>query len=217
MKLIRELTEDVQYLTEASETGEKKHYIKGVFLQSEIKNRNGRIYPESVMDKEVNRYIKESVDNSCAWGELDHPTSFGVAMKNVSHRIVELTKDGNNWLGKAIICNTPNGNIAKGLMESGGKIGVSSRALGSLKMNESGANVVQSDFRLSTAGDIVGDPSAPSAWVEGIMEGVEYFFDEATGLYKPAEEAKKVISKMSITQINENKIRLFSEFLNSIK
>lgn len=169
------------------------------------------------MDKEVNRYITENVSNNCAWGELDHPTGFSVSMKNVSHRIVELTKDGTNWIGKAIICNTPNGNIAKGLMECGGKIGTSSRALGSLKMNEAGANIVQNDFRLSTAGDIVGDPSAPGAWLEGIMENVEYFFNEETGLYEVAMEAKKTLSKLSINQINEHKVKLFSDFLKSIK
>lgn len=217
MKLIREILEDVEYLTEASDTGEKKHYIKGIFLQSELKNRNGRIYPESTMDKEVNRYITESVNGGCAWGELDHPASqFNISMKNVSHRIVELSKDGHNWIGKALLTDTPNGNIAKGLIASGGRIGVSSRALGSLKMNESGANIVQPDFRLSTAADIVGDPSGPNCWVDGIMEGVEYFFDEKSGLYTAAEEAKAVISKLSVKQIEEQKLYLFKKFLSSI-
>lgn len=218
MKLIRELvTEDVQHLIEETNSGEKNHYIKGIFLQSDIKNRNGRLYPESVMDNEVTRYIRESVDNKCAWGELNHPQGFTINLDKVSHRIVELTKDGKNWIGKAILTNTPNGNIAKGLMECGGKLGVSSRALGSLKMNTEGANIVQKDFRLSTAGDIVGDPSAPGAWVDGIMEGVEYFYDEATGLYQVAEIAKAQLSKMTIKQINENKLNMFNSFLNSIK
>lgn len=211
------MVEDVQYLTESNDSGEKKHYIKGVFLQSEIKNRNGRLYPESVMDKEVNRYIKESVDSCSAWGEMMHPSAFGINLDKVSHRIVELTKDGTNWIGKAILCDTPSGNIAKGLIASGGKLGVSSRALGSLKMNESGVNIVQNDFRLSTAADIVGDPSGPNCFIEGIMENVEYFYNEESGLYEVAMEAKKAISKLSINQINEHKVKLFSNFLKSIK
>lgn len=218
MKLIRELVEDVEHeviLNEA--TSEKNFYIKGIFLQSDVKNRNGRSYPESIMDKEVSRYIKESVDKNCAWGELNHPTGFGINLDKVSHRIVELVKEGKNWRGKAIITDTPMGNIAKGLMSSGGVVGVSSRAIGSLKMNNEGVNIVQSDFRLSTAGDIVGDPSAPDAWVDGIMENVEYFYDESSGLYRYSEIAKNNLKKLTVTQITENKLYLFESFLKSIK
>lgn len=218
MKLIRELVEEVQQEVVLNEaTGEKQHYIKGIFLQSEIKNRNGRMYPESVMDKEAGRYINEAVNRKCAWGELNHPEGFTINLDKVSHRIVELVKDGKNWIGKAMITDTPMGNIAKGLMSSGGRVGVSSRAIGSLKMNQEGVNVVQSDFRLSTAGDIVGDPSAPEAWVDGIMEGVEYFYDEKHGLYKQAEIAKEHISRLSTKQIDEQKLALFTKFLQSIK
>jgi hypothetical protein len=217
MLLIREMNEDVQQIIEEVGGGKKNHYIEGIFLQSEIKNKNGRLYPESVMDKEVNRYIKESIEAQAAWGELDHPDKFNVSMKNVSHRIISLKKEGTNWVGKAIITDTPMGNIAKGLMESGGKLAVSSRALGSLKLNNEGTNIVQNDFRLSTAADIVGDPSAPSAWVNGIMENVEYFYDEKAGIYVQAEKAKKIISKLSTKQIAENQAKLFEQFINSIK
>lgn len=218
MKLIRELIEDVQQeVIINEETKEKNFYIKGIFLQSDIKNRNGRSYPEDIMDKEVGRYIKESVDRKSAWGELNHPAGFGINLDKVSHRIVELIKDSKNWLGKAIITDTPMGNIAKGLMSSGGVVGVSSRAIGTLKMNNEGVNIVQSDFRLSTAGDIVGDPSAPDAWVDGIMENVEYFYDEKSGLYRYSEVAKDSLKKLSVNQIAEHKLHLFETFLKSIK
>lgn len=216
MKLIRELYDDSEILVETTDTG-KKFYVKGITLQSELKNRNGRIYPESTMDKEVNRYIAESVNNGNAWGELDHPVSFAISMKNVSHRFVEMIKEGKNWVSKALIVDTPMGNIVKGLHESGGKIGISSRALGSLKMNNEGVNVVQTDFRLSTAGDIVSDPSGPNCFVDGIMEGVEYFYDEKHGMYVVAEETKAVIKKLSVRQIEEQKVELFKKFLNSVK
>lgn len=216
MKLIRELYDESEILVEATETG-KKFYVKGITLQSEIRNRNGRLYPESVMDKEVNRYIAESVNNGNAWGELNHPNSFTIDLANVSHRFVELVKEGKNWISKALITDTPMGNIVKGLHESGGKIGISSRALGSLKMNNEGTNIVQNDFRLSTAGDIVADPSGPNCWVDGIMEGVEYFYDEKSGMYMQAEAAKATIKKLSVRQIEEQKLELFKNFLNSIK
>lgn len=217
MKLIRELNENVENIIEEGANGQKNHYITGIFLQSEIKNRNGRMYPEGIMEAEVKRYIKESVENKSAWGELDHPEKFGISMKNVSHRIVELRKEGHDWYGKAIITNTPMGAVAKGLMESGGKLGVSSRALGSLKLNNEGVNIVQKDFRLSTAADIVSDPSAPSAWVDGIMEGIEYFYDEQTGIYRQAEVARAAIKKLSVKQLAEQQTKLFSDFLKSVK
>src|SRR6056300_253416 len=157
MKLIRELSEEVEYVSESSESGEKKHYIEGIFLQGNIANRNGRLYETNILKGEVNRYIKEVVNNSRAYGELGHPQGPQINLDRVSHLIKELRQDGNNFIGKALITNTPMGNIAKGLMESGAKLGVSSRGMGSLKPNGQGIMEVQNDFRLATAGDIVAD------------------------------------------------------------
>lgn len=220
MKLITELTEDVTYLTEKKEDGTKNFYIEGVFLQSAIKNRNGRIYPEEVMDKEVGRYIKESVERKTALGELGHPNGPGINLDKVSHRIVELRKEGTNYYGKAIIANTIMGNTAKGIMECGGQLGVSSRAMGSVKPNKQGINEVQSDFRLATAADIVADPSAPDAWVNGIMEGVEWFFDDKIGGYKAinlAEQAQKQIEEaVKKKQLREQKVALFQRYISKL-
>lgn len=220
MKLITERIDEVNYITEAKEDGSKKFYIEGVFLQSAIKNRNGRIYPEEVMDKEVARYIKESVENNTALGELNHPNGPQINLDRVSHRIMSLTKEGKNYVGKAVIADTPMGNIAKGIMECGGKLGVSSRGMGTVKPNKQGINEVQSDFRLATAADIVADPSAPDAWVNGIMEGVEFFWDERTNGYKAmdaAEWAKQQINEaVRKKQLGEQKVKLFASYLNKL-
>lgn len=218
MKLITELNEEINYLTEAKESGGKNFYIEGVFLQSGIKNRNGRVYPEEVMDKEVARYIKESINNKTALGELGHPNGPQINLDRVSHRIVSLQKEGKNYVGKAIIANTHMGNQAKGIMECGGKLGVSSRGMGTLKVNKDGINEVQNDFRLATAADIVADPSAPDAWVNGIMESVDWFYDESYGWkgVEIAEETKKVIKKLSIQEIEERKLQLFENYMRKI-
>lgn len=218
MKLITETIEDVRYVTEAKEDGSKNMYIEGVFLQSAIKNRNGRMYPEEVMDSEVARYVKEAVDRNCAWGELGHPNGPQINLNLVSHRTVALRKEGTDYIGKALITNTPMGNTAKGLIESGGSLGVSSRGMGSLKLNKEGVNEVQNDFRLATAADIVADPSAPSAWVNGIMESVEWFYDEKMGwkAVELAEEAKKHIRSLSSREIQENKLKLFERYVNRL-
>lgn len=219
MKLITETLEDVQYVTEAKEDGTKNLYIEGIFLQCEIKNRNGRMYPEGVMDREVARYMKEAVEQKTAMGELGHPNGPQINLDRVSHRIVSLRKEGTNYIGKAIITNTPMGNIARGLMESGVRLGVSSRGMGSLKLNKEGVNEVQDDFRLATAADIVADPSAPQAWVDGIMEGVEWVYDERLG-YKAvqvAEQAKaQVEAAVRSRQLQEKKLQLFENFLNNL-
>ena len=173
MKLITELFEDMEYITEAKENGEKEHYIHGIFLQAEKKNRNGRIYPLHIMDKEVTRYMNDIVKKNRAYGELGHPAGPQINLDRVSHIIVDLKRDGNNFIGKAKITDTPMGNIAKGLMKSGANLGVSSRGLGTLKAMRDGTMQVQEDFHLATAGDIVADPSAPDAFVKGIMENVE--------------------------------------------
>lgn len=223
MKLITELVEDVEYVTEAKEDGSKKLYIEGVFLQSAIKNRNGRVYPEEVMDREVARYVKESIDNSTAMGELGHPNSPQINLDRVSHRIVSLRKEGTNYIGKALITETPMGNIAKGLMESGVKLGVSSRGMGTLKANKEGINEVQGDFRLATAADIVADPSAPDAWVSGIMENYDWYFDPVNGwkavnsVEQVVEESKKQIEEaIRSKSLQERKMQIFENFLTKL-
>lgn len=219
MKLITELTEEVSYITEAAEDGTKKLYIEGVFLQSAIKNRNGRIYPESIMDKEVSRYIKEAISSDRAVGELGHPSSPQINLDRISHKIVSLRKEGTNYIGKALITNTPMGGIAKGLIESGVKLGVSSRGMGTLKTNSMGINEVQDDFRLATAADIVADPSAPDAFVNGIMENVNFWFDD-NGLLRQeeiAESSKRKIEEATRNRnLQEKKFELFENFLNEI-
>ena len=171
MKLIREVNDSLNMVVEEKLGKGKQLYVEGIFLQSNIKNRNGRMYPESIMDKEVQRYIKEKVEKNSAFGELGHPDSPSINLDRISHLITSLRKEGTNWIGKAKILDTPMGQIAKGIIEGGGRIGTSSRALGSLKMNNEGINVVQNDFMLSTAGDLVSDPSAPDAWLSGLKIG----------------------------------------------
>ena len=175
MKLILEESANFEFITEAKEDGSKDHYIHGVFLQADVKNRNGRMYPMPIMEREVERYMNEVVKNNRAYGELGHPAGPQINLDRVSHMITELKKDGSNFIGKAKLTDTPMGNIAKGLLKSGANLGVSSRAMGSLK-ESNGKMVVQSDLRLSTAADIVADPSAPDAFVKGIMENVEWLY-----------------------------------------
>ena len=216
MKLIQELNESVQLIVEEKLGKEKQYYIEGIFLQSNIKNRNGRMYPESIMDKEVNRYIKEKVNTNSAYGEMTHPETPHVDLKNASHLITSLKKDGTNWIGKAKILETPMGRIAEGILKGGGRLGVSSRALGSLKMNNEGVNIVQSDFLLSTAADIVGDPSAPDAFVNGIMESAEWIYQDGK-FERIADEAKRTIRKASSMNLEEQKAIAFANFLRNIK
>lgn len=217
MKLIREVNESVKLLTENKLGKGKDYFIEGIFLQSELKNRNGRMYPESVMDKEVARYIKEQVANNRAYGELGHPDTPSINLDRVSHLIVDLRKEGTNYVGKAKILETPMGNIARGLLEGGANLGVSSRALGSLRMNKEGVQVVQDDFMLSTAADIVADPSAPDAFVRGIMESVEWVFVDGKFEQRQIEEAKKQIQLAPTKKITEVSIAEFQKFLNSLK
>ena len=218
MKLIKELSEEVEYVTESSESGEKKHFIEGIFLQGNIANRNGRIYETNILKGEVNRYIKEVVNNSRAYGELGHPQGPQINLDRVSHLIKELRQDGNNFIGKALITNTPMGNIAKGLMESGAKLGVSSRGMGSLKPNGQGIMEVQNDFRLATAGDIVADPSAPNAFVEGVMEGVEWIYDPVRDTWheEKLHNIKSSVKKMSISSLEEQKLKIFEDYITNL-
>lgn len=216
MKLIKEINESVDFIVEGVGK-EKQHYIQGIFLQSAIKNRNGRMYPESIMDKEVNRYITEKVNRNSAYGEMTHPESPTVDLKNVSHLITSLTKEGTNWIGKARILDTPMGNVAKGILNGGGRLGVSSRAMGSLKMNTEGVNIVQNDFMLSTAADIVSDPSAPDAWVNGIMENAEWIYEATSDSWKLAEQIKTDFKNKTAKQLAEVQARYFQQFLNNIR
>lgn len=217
MYLIKETFEDTNLIVEEKLGKGKEYFIEGIFLQSNIKNRNGRMYPEEVMDREVGRYMKECVDQKRALGELGHPDTPSLNLDRVSHLITSLRKDGGNYIGRAKILDTPNGRIARGIMEGGGRLGVSSRALGSLRLNKEGVNVVQDDFRLSTAADIVADPSAPDAFVQGIMEGVEWIFVDGRFEQKQIEQTKKLIQATPSGRLNEASIQAFQNFLNSIK
>ena len=214
MKLICEVQEDIQCLSEEKD-GKKYMYIEGVYMQSDTANKNMRTYPTKVMDKEVTRYIKEVVSKNSAVGELSHPKSANINLDRVSHKIESLKIEGKNIMGRAKLLETPMGKIAKGLAEDGVRLGVSSRGLGTLKPLDGGLMEVGSDFKLITV-DIVHDPSAPDAWVNAVMEGVDWVWDETTADWKKielAERAKNASKKMSTRQIEENKKRLFENYL----
>ena len=215
MKLITEVNDNVRYITE-EKNGKKSLYIEGVFLQSNLKNRNGRMYPAEIMEKEVQRYMTEAVENKRAFGELGHPDGPSINLDRVSHIVTELYRDGDNWMGKAKITDTPMGNIARGLIESGGQLGVSSRGLGTLKENRDGVQIVQDDFHLATAADIVADPSAPDAFVRGIMENKEWVIVDGLWTEQASDVAKKVIKKASKKQLEEAKMVVFENFLNRL-
>ena len=217
MRLIREVFEQTNTIVESKLGKGKEYFIEGIFLQSELKNRNGRMYPESVMDNEVGRYIKESVDKNRAYGELGHPDTPSINLDRVSHMIVSLRKEGTNYIGKAKILETPMGMIARGLLDGGANLGVSSRALGSLQTNNEGVQIVQDDFMLSTAADIVADPSAPDAFVRGIMESKEWVFVDGKFVEQHIEEAQRSIRKASSRNLEEAKIIAFQKFLSKIR
>ena len=214
MKLITEQIENVNVITEGKGDS-KKLYIEGVFLQSELKNRNGRMYPFSVLEKEVNRYNEEYVKTSRALGELGHPDGPTVNLDRVSHRITSLSAEGNNFIGKAQILDTPMGKIAKSLLEDGVKLGVSSRGMGSIDKRED-CNVVMDDFMLATAADIVADPSAPDAFVNGIMEGKEWAWDN--GILKETEVAKykRYMDSATRRNLEERTLNVFNDFLTGL-
>jgi len=213
MKLIAEIVEDVEYITEGTN---KELYIEGIFLQSEMKNRNGRIYPKNIMEREDSRYMKEYVQAGRAFGELGHPEGPTINLDRVSHMITSLKENGNNFVGRAKIMNTPMGNIVKNLIDGGAKLGVSSRGMGSLKINNDGINEVQDDFYLATAADIVADPSAPDAFVQGIMENREWMFLNGSWTYQHIDETKKIMEQTKVKQLEEVKLRVFENFLHSI-
>lgn len=217
MRLIKEVFETTNLVVEEKLGKGKTYFIEGVFLQSELQNRNGRMYPEKVMDREVGRYIKEYVEKNKAYGELGHPDTPSINLDRVSHMIIGLRKEGTNYIGKAKILDTPMGQIAKGLLDGGANLGVSSRALGSLKTNNEGVQVVQDDFMLSTAADIVADPSAPDAFVRGIMESKEWVFVDGKFVEQNIDEVKRVIRQTSSRNLEEAKILAFQNFLSKIR
>ena len=216
MKLIREEIESVEFLVE-SKNGKKSMYIEGVFLQGNIKNRNGRMYPMETLRREVGRYNENHVQAGRALGELGHPDGPTVNLDRVSHKIVSLRESGSNFIGKAKILNTPMGKIASSLIEEGVKLGVSSRGIGSLKATREGVNVVGDDFMLATAADIVADPSAPDAFVEGIMEGKEWVWDGGILREKYAAKTYATINTLvDQKKLDEQKLDLFNDFLNNL-
>jgi len=214
MKLIKEITETVNYLVEEKD-GKKSLYIEGPFLVSEKKNRNGRLYKENVMRKEVDRYTNDYINKNRAFGELGHPDTPSINLDRVSHLVVGLRQEGNVWIGKAKILETPMGNIARQIIEGGGQLGVSSRGLGSLKM-ENGINVVQDDFHLATAADIVADPSAPGAFVQGIMEGKEWMLVNGVWTEMHYEQASKQIRQASRNDIEAVSLQIFENFIKTL-
>jgi hypothetical protein len=216
MKLITEIIEDTHYITERTEDGKKNHYITGRFIVAEEKNKNGRTYPKHVLEKEVARYVREVVNAKRAFGELNHPAGPTINLDRVSHIITELNQDGNYFNGKAKITSTPMGEIARGLLESGGQLGVSTRGMGSLK-ESNGVMIVQPDFKLSTV-DIVSDPSGPGCFVNGIMENVEWIFDPVKNTWheERLHEMKKDIHRMSKSKLEEQKLAIFEQYLTSL-
>jgi len=214
MKLITELNESIKYVTETKESGKKTMYIEGVFLQSEIKNRNGRMYPKHVLEREVNRYNEQFVSKGRAFGELGHPDGPQINLDRISHIIESLKQDGTNWVGRAKITDTPMGNIARGIIESGGRLGVSTRGMGSLKLNREGVNEVQDDFHLATAADIVADPSAPDAFVNGIMEGVEWIWENNMLI---AQRTKGLVEQaVRSRDLETKKLSIFENFIKTL-
>ncbi len=216
MKLITETLENVEYITEETANGKTNYKIRGVFLQSEIKNRNGRVYPKDTLTQEVNRYNREFVEQKRAFGELGHPDGPTVNLERVSHMITKLYPDGNNFIGEAKVMDTPYGKIVKNLIDEGAKLGVSSRGMGSLERSRSGEARVGNDFYLATAADIVADPSAPDAFVEGIMEGKEWVWDNGVIKEKDIEEYKQYIKEAKRLKIAEAKAEVFSKFLKGL-
>ena len=214
MKLITETIESVQVLEEES-NGKKNLYIEGIFLQSELKNRNGRVYPVNVLEKEVQRYNEEYVNSGRALGELGHPDGPTVNLDRVSHKIISLKKEGNNFIGKARILETPMGKIAKSLLGEGVQLGVSSRGMGSLE-ESNGVKYVRDDFMLATAADIVADPSAPDAFVNGIMEGKEWVWEGGLLRERQIQEMKKEIDNASKVELEEKMLQAFDKFLSNL-
>ena len=214
MKLISEEIQNAEYLVEET-NGKKDYKIRGVFLQSELQNRNGRVYPKDILEKEVKRYNAEFINKKRAFGELGHPDGPTVNLERVSHMITKLYPDGANFIGEAKIMNTPYGKIVKGLIDEGAQLGVSSRGMGSLE-RRGGANYVKDDFYLATAADIVADPSAPDAFVEGIMENKEWIWDNGVLVEKNIDAWKREIESAKRNALAEAKVKVFENFLKNL-
>ena len=219
MKLICEVNEEVSYITETLDegTGKKALFIEGVFMQGDIKNRNGRMYPADVLDKEVKRYDEQYIQKNRAYGELGHPQGPTINLERVSHMITKLERDGSNFMGKAkIMTETPYGKIVESLIKDGGQLGVSSRGMGSVKPMRDGTGVVQSDFYLATAADIVADPSAPDAFVNGIMEGKEWVWENGIIREATVADYEKKIKTASRQELEEAKLAVFADFISKL-
>ena len=215
MKLIREDLQDVQYLVEDNGKGGKNHFITGIFMQAEKLNRNGRVYPMHILEKEANRYNSEYVTKGRAFGELGHPENPQINLDRVSHLITSLHRDGNNFIGKAKILDTPNGKIVKSLLDGGASLGVSTRGVGSLK-SHNGYQQVQDDYKLATAADVVADPSAPDAFVRGIMEGVDWVFLNGKWTEQHNDTARKLIKETSRHEIESVALRIFENYISKL-
>ena len=215
MKLIAQFNDTIAPIITESKNGGKDYFIEGVFMQSDIKNRNGRVYPKAIMEKEVNRYKKEFVEKDRAFGELGHPEGPTINLDKVSHLIQSLELEGKNYVGKAKVLSTPNGEIVKALINDGAKLGVSSRGLGSLEQ-KGNAQYVKDDFQLATAGDIVADPSAPEAFVEGIMEGVEWVYQNGILTQLQVEDMQKELRSAKLNKLEETKLNLWKRFVESL-
>jgi hypothetical protein len=216
MKLITELNEEVKYLVEEKE-GKKSYFIEGIIMQGDIVNRNGRMYPSNVLEKEVNRYNEQYVNKGRAYGELGHPAGPTLNLERASHMFKSLRREGNDFVGRAKIMDTPMGNIVKSLISEGASLGISSRGMGSIKENKRGIMEVQDDFHLATAGDIVADPSAPDAFVRGIMEGVEWVWDNGLLKAQKIEQYKEEINRGARQGISEQTaIKVFNQFFQDL-
>jgi len=219
MKLIKEINESVDYLVEAKDGGEKNYFIEGVIMQGDIRNRNGRMYPSKVLANEMNRYNENYISKKRAYGELGHPDGPTINLDRVSHIFTDLRQEGSNIVGKAKIMGTPMGQIVKAYIDEGAQLGISSRGMGSVKENKEGVMEVQEDFMLATAGDIVADPSAPNAFVQGIMEGAEWIFDVAEQTWKSQNTFDRIEDEVKnhydeLTE--EQKLAKFERFINSL-
>ena len=215
MKLIAEFNETISPIITEGANGKKDYFIEGVFMQADIKNRNGRVYPKAIMEKEVNRYKKEFVEKDRAFGELGHPEGPTINLDKVSHLIQSLELEGKNYVGKAKVLSTPNGEIVNALINDGAKLGVSSRGLGALEQ-KGDAQYVKNDFQLATAGDIVADPSAPEAFVEGIMEGVEWVYQNGILTQLQVEDMQKELRSAKLNKLEETKLNLWKRFVESL-
>lgn len=218
MKLITEQIENVSCITEQSEDGKKKHFIEGIFIQTECQNRNGRLYERSMMEPVIEKYVVETVTKNRAFGELNHPQGPTINLDRVCILIKELKWNKNDVYGKALVTETPMGNVLKGLLESGASLGVSTRGMGELKKRNDGVMLVCPGYHLATAADVVADPSAPNAFVQGVMENVEWVYDENTGVWiqEKIENYKKALKKMSMDEIEEAKFSIFEDFISSL-